>query len=250
MGIQSMLLFLLSLNVVMFVGFGFAVKRLGIPGWRKTISVVLFGAVLFGWFFLMARLGESGTFAQGEVITLPPPILIALLAPIVVFLAVFRFLPSAREVATAVPLTWLIGVQVTRVLGAVFLVRYAQGKMPGEFAIPAGVGDVLIGLTAIPVAWAVFNRRRNAKTLARFWNWAGILDLVIAIFLGFSTSPTPLQWLALDRPSQLDFPLVMVPTFGVPLMIILHLLSLWIIRHRWPQCEFENQKHEAEIEVA
>ncbi len=227
------LLIILALIVVMTVGFAVAVKRLGMPNWRKAVSIVVFGAVVFGWYFLMARLGESGTLTARRDATGIPPIAMAFLAPIAIGFGVFRLSTSCRELAAAVPLVWLIGIQVSRILGAIFLVRYAQGELPGAFAIPAGVGDVLIGLTAIPVAWAVLNRRPPAKSLALFWNWAGILDLVVAVLLGFSTAPTPLQWLAIDRPSQLPFPLLMIPAYGVPLAILLHLVSLWSIKNRW-----------------
>jgi hypothetical protein len=43
-------------------------------------------------------------------------------------------------------------IQTFRILGGVFLVRYFQGELPGVFAIPAGVGDVLTGLFALLVA--------------------------------------------------------------------------------------------------
>ena len=39
----------------------------------------------------------------------------------------------------AVPQPWLVGVQTFRVLGAIFLVLYASGALPGPFALPAGL---------------------------------------------------------------------------------------------------------------
>jgi len=38
-----------------------------------------------------------------------------------------------------------VGVQVYRALGLIFLVLYAGGYLPGLFAWPAGVGDILVG---------------------------------------------------------------------------------------------------------
>jgi hypothetical protein len=46
------------------------------------------------------------------------------------------------------PPPWLIGIQLYRVLGLNFLVLYALGRLPAEFALPAGVGDVIVGLAA------------------------------------------------------------------------------------------------------
>jgi hypothetical protein len=50
------------------------------------------------------------------------------------------------QLIDAVPQSWLVGLQFYRVLGAIFLVMYAQGRMPAAFALPAGAGDVAIGL--------------------------------------------------------------------------------------------------------
>jgi hypothetical protein len=60
------------------------------------------------------------------------------------------------------------------------------------------------------------------------WNLLGLLDLTNAIITGFLTSPSPLQVLAFDAPNQLisEFPMVLVPVFGVPLGVILHVASL------------------------
>jgi hypothetical protein len=46
------------------------------------------------------------------------------------------------------PATWLVALQVYRVLGAVLLVNWARGAAPGIFALPAGIGDVITGLLA------------------------------------------------------------------------------------------------------
>ena len=46
----------------------------------------------------------------------------------------------------------LIAFQTYRIGGIAFLWEMTQGILDPAFAIPAGVGDVLIGLTAIPFA--------------------------------------------------------------------------------------------------
>jgi hypothetical protein len=56
----------------------------------------------------------------------------------------------------------------------------------------------------------------------------GIADLVVAVSTGFLTSPSRFQMFAFDRPNELIsmFPLVLIPTFLVPLAILLHIISL------------------------
>jgi len=54
----------------------------------------------------------------------------------------------------------------------------------------------------------------------------GLLDLAIAVTTGFLTSP--FQMYAFDVPNELITanPLVLVPVFGVPLPVLLHVASL------------------------
>ena len=116
--------------------------------------------------------------------------------------------------------------QFYRVLGVTFLVLYAAGQLPGIFALPAGWGDVMVGLTALMVG-ARAARSENDQ-LVTLWNWLGISDLVIAVATGFLSASSRFQIFSLDAPNVLigSFPLVMIPIFAVPLSIVLHLASL------------------------
>jgi hypothetical protein len=114
----------------------------------------------------------------------------------------------------------------------IFLVLYATGHLPGVFAWPAGVGDVLVGLLAPLVGAAYARGSRRADGWVRVWNWLGIADLLVALTTGFLSSPSPLQMFAFDAPNELisAFPLAMIPVFVVPLSILLHLASLSKLR--------------------
>jgi len=133
-----------------------------------------------------------------------------------------------RRIIAAAPQTLLVGIQFYRVLGIVFLVLFAGGALPGVFALPAGAGDVAVGLAAAAVAFAFARGLRGSAGLARAWNLFGLADLVVAVTTGFLSSPSPLQKFAFDNPNTLitAFPLVMIPVFLVPLAILLHLASL------------------------
>src|SRR5260221_10280481 len=85
---------------------------------------------------------------------LPPRIPMAMVLTLA-FGYLLLFSTSFRGIIAAIPQHWLIGIQTFRVLGGVFIVRYLQGEMPGFFAIPAGVGDVLTGIFAPLVAYWV-----------------------------------------------------------------------------------------------
>jgi hypothetical protein len=113
-------------------------------------------------------------------------------------------------------------------LGCVGMETYPHGAMPGVFAIPAGTGDVAVGLFAPAIALACARGFRGSTGLVRAWNLLGLTDLAVAVTTGFLSSPSPIQSLAVDNPNTLitAFPLVMIPVFLVPLAVLLHLASL------------------------
>jgi hypothetical protein len=80
------------------------------------------------------------------------------------------------------------------------------------------------------VAW-YWKRPFPSKTLV-VWNVLGSLDLVLAVTLGVLASATPVGVLAGDVTTRLmgQFPLSMIPIFFVPLLLILHLISLIRVR--------------------
>ncbi|HSY70093.1 MAG TPA: hypothetical protein VK813_15690 [Edaphobacter sp.] len=161
-----------------------------------------------------------------------PTIQYGILSPIAIGVLVFVGWRPFRRLVEAVPQQWIVGLQLYRAEGVIFLVLLAMGRLPREFAIPAGVGDVVVGLCAPLVATAVVRNWRHATTLLRVWNLLGILDLTVAVTMGLLTSPSPIHLLAVDRPNELIslYPLVMVPVFLVPLAILLHLASLQKLR--------------------
>jgi hypothetical protein len=182
--------------------------------------------VLIGWFGIAFALGflEVYRTASDRIPTIPYGILV----PIIIGgLVIVRSSTMAR-VLDAVPQHWLIGVQLYRALGAIFLILYGTGKMPGLFAWPAGLGDVLVGVLAPVVAVAYARGPEKNGDLVSAWNIFGMVDLIVAVATGFSTSPSPFQLFAFDQPNELVsmFPLVLIPTYLVPVSVLLHIASL------------------------
>jgi hypothetical protein len=191
---------------------------------RRVIRIST--AVLLGWFGIAFALGflEVYRAVSDRIPTLP----FGILVPIIIGgLVIVRSSTMAR-VLDAVPQHWLIGVQLYRALGAIFLILYGAGKMPGLFAWPAGLGDVLVGVLAPVVAVAYARGPEKNGDLVSAWNIFGMVDLIVAVATGFSTSPSPFQLFAFDQPNELVsmFPLVLIPTYLVPVSVLLHIASL------------------------
>ncbi|MFZ0986353.1 MAG: hypothetical protein WAN27_01295, partial [Xanthobacteraceae bacterium] len=140
------------------------------------------------------------------------------------------------RLVSAIPLHWLVAAQVYRAAGGIFLVLWADGRLPWQFALPAGIGDVTTGIVAVVVAAKLAQNPIGARGATYAWCLFGIADLVVAISMGAMTSPGRPHLLAFDAPNLLvtAYPLVMVPTFAVPLALMLHGLVLWRLQRGAP----------------
>jgi hypothetical protein len=125
----------------------------------------------------------------------------------------------------------LVAVQTYRIIGVVFLLALTQGIFEPAFAIPAGVGDILVGVTAIPIAISLWRGYSWSKSAAVVWSVLGITDLVYAVTLGsiiysdFAAGPFG------------TFPWILVPTVAVPISIALHGIILYRVWKSKPMIE-------------
>jgi hypothetical protein len=198
--------------------------------WRERRSpnegqvAIVAGSVLTIWAAFTSVLALRGAFIQPDADT-TPPVGINLL---VVFLGLALALigsPTLRSLLSNQKN--LIRLNVWRLVGLVFLLLMAYGQMPALWALPAGIGDILVGITAFWVA-SRFDMP-GGRQLAVVFNLFGLADLVVAIGLGFTTSPGPAQLFHTTPTSELvaRFSLALVPTFLVPLAFMVHIVSLW-----------------------
>ena len=119
----------------------------------------------------------------------------------------------------------LVAVHTWRILGVAFLWGVFQGILHPAFGIPAGVGDILVGVTAIPFAFFLRKGFSWSKYALVVWNVLGIADLVNAVSLGLITSPP-----GFGVSTMTTFPWILVPTVGVPFALILHGIILYRLR--------------------
>ncbi len=220
----------LAIIAALLLGLNHALARAGWPVEQRASVLQKTSVVLIGWYAVALVLSWLDFF-RGAADRIPT-IELGIFVPIIVgAIALWRSQTLSR-IIDAVPQSWLVGVQVYRTIGLIFLVLWGSGMLPGAFALPAGVGDVLVGILAPVVGLAYAGGAESRARLVSAWNAFGIVDLVVAVGMGFMTSPSPLQLLSFEAPNELisAFPLVMVPVFAVPLSILLHLMSLMKLR--------------------
>jgi hypothetical protein len=187
---------------------------------RRAAVLIALGA----WFALVLAIGAAGALspAQGG----PAALGLAVVWPIAALVVAYRALPSVRSAMAATPLPALIALHAIRLLGLLFVVLYAKGRLPAPFAPSAGWGDILIGATALPLAWAVARFGASVRRLVFLWSALGVADLVAAVTLGTLSAPGPLQVFVgpPDSSPMTTLPWLLIPGFLVPCLMFLHVV--------------------------
>jgi hypothetical protein len=104
--------------------------------------------------------------------------------------------------------------QVIRLAGIQLFIKGHAGIFPGYFAYPFGVGDLFIGLLAIPIAYSLRTGGIRKYALVIAWNSVGLVDLLFA--------STVASYGGLNPTIMTDLQTALVV---VPLSIILHIIT-------------------------
>ncbi len=203
-------------------------------GERRKTGRLVTGPLAIGlgvWASVVALLVQAGVF-QIEFGGIPVAIVAAIAIPVTGFVIAWQISASVRAFVEAQDLTLLTALQGWRVVGAVFLFLWAYGLLPAVFALPAGLGDVAVGLVAPFAAIAVALKAPGWRRAANGVIVAGLADFAVAFvtgigsiggnFLNFAGAPSSTIINAL--------PLVLIPGFLVPVFIILHVMAIIKLR--------------------
>ena len=200
---------------------------MGFLSWAMARSVGARISVLVSlgaWFALVLAIGATG--ALGPAGGGAPALGLTVVLPIATLVWAYFALPSLRHAMAATPLPALIALHAIRVLGFSFIILYAEGRLPAPFAPSAGWGDVFMGATALPLAWAVMRFGARVRPLVLLWNALGVADLVIAVTLGTLSAPGPLQVFVgpPDSSPMTSLPWLIIPGFLVPILFFIHIV--------------------------
>jgi hypothetical protein len=222
-----------GLPAVTLVAIGRGAGPAGVRTRTAAGALAVGGAVWAGWLAGVAVLGGAGVY-RGDEDTPNPWIPITLGTAVAVLLLAARTPAARRMLADAGAPARLAVPQTFRVVGGVFLMVAALGELPAVFAVPAGIGDIAIGVAAPVVAWRL--ARGGGRRGAVWFNVLGIVDLAVAVGIGFLAAPGPANLLSVTPSTEAVtmLPLVLVPATAVPLALALHLVSLARLRRAAP----------------
>jgi hypothetical protein len=204
-----------------------------LPRRTATAIAAVTGAGWAAWIVVSALLAAAGAYRQDPTVT-RPWIAVALVGALVAALLATRIPVVARVLADPGTPARLALPQTFRVVGGVFLIVLALGELPAVFALPAGLGDIAIGLSAPFVARRL--RNGTAGRRAVWFTVLGIVDLVVAVGIGFLAGLGPAQLIPVSPATEAIglLPLVLIPTTAVPLALALHIVTLPRLLRRAP----------------
>jgi hypothetical protein len=145
--------------------------------------------------------------------------------PVVLCFVVLWQSSAFQQFMNNTPSWVLTATQVYRLTGAGFLLLYLQGLLPTEIGLVNGVLDIVVGVTALPVAWTLARGFPWSRNLAIVWNIVGIFDLASA-FTVVTLSIFGLIDLV-PAPARMGlYPLSIISVYQVAIAIFIHIYLL------------------------
>ena len=182
---------------------------------NDTASARPFFGLMIAWLVLACIAG-----ATGRVALLAPPLPQVMIGAITLLLVLAGALhPGLRSWLAQVNLRGFVAFHLTRFVGVVFLLMNARGQLTGEFAIPAGWGDIVVAIGALAIVALLRDPLARPRALM-LWNALGLADILAVVVIAAK--------LGMRDPSLvaplLRFPMSLVPTFVVPMIVASHVL--------------------------
>lgn len=175
------------------------------------------------WIGLVIALATTGIYA--DTTTPVPAVGVMAGLPVVAAFVAALLSRRVREVLLALPVTPLVGVNAMRIFGGFFLLLALQNRLSGPFPQSAGWGDVIVGITAIPLALTIARNPQADRGALLAWNLFGMLDLIAAVTFGIMSAPgSPLQVFGgtIGSTAVTMLPWSNIPTLLVPFYLITH----------------------------
>jgi hypothetical protein len=194
----------------------------------RTNSSLVPGIVVIAlWAGVMVVLSGRGTF-ETTPDQAPLAVLLSVLLPAVIFGIAYMMSDGVRRYVLGLDLRLLTAIQGWRIIGAMFLVLMCLKLLPGAFAWPAGIGDMIVGIYAPFVVYMLVRRSPGWRGHVILLSILGLLDFVGAIGMGILAGNNPIG--IFKGPIGMELmqrlPLSIIPTFGVPAWILVHCISL------------------------
>jgi len=182
--------------------------------------------VFWLWFAAALAVGHFRVLQR-----LPPPAVQATIAALTALLLLGYFRVAAlRTWVDSLELRALVACHLTRFVGFYFLLLHRRGELPYDFAVPGGIGDIIVATLAVALILVPLDPVRRERAIL-IWNVIGLVDILLVIVTATRLNlAAPGQLRALTR-----LPLSLLPTLVVPLILATHIVIFARVRARRAQ---------------
>ena len=178
--------------------------------------------ILIIWLILAIVVGEMG------LLTKIPPVSIQIILVSLTVLCILWYLLSIkfREFISRIGVRGILVLHLVRYVGIYFLYLYSLERLPYDFAVKGGWGDIAVAVfaTILLIVPGLLQR----KSLLLIWNVFGLLDIIFVVATAGRinmSSPEELYELTI-------LPLSLLPTIIVPLIISTHLFMFHLLKKK------------------
>ena len=182
--------------------------------------------------FIAVWLIYLSVLSYTEVLTdysLPPKMPLLVVLPLLILIIISLFKKATTDFVTTTSVSWLIYIQSFRIIVELIIWgAHKQGIVPLITTFEGYNYDVLVGLTAVPLAYYA-KRDKIAPLVLVVWNFASLLILANTVRLFISSAYFPGE---LGHPEPLvgaeftKLPYLLIAGFFMPLAVYIHALSI------------------------
>jgi len=194
---------------------------------KESVSYIQrISAFLLIWIVYLVTLSSTGIIHD---FNLPPKMPLFVVGPALLIIGFVLTRKATSKLAENAPVHVLIGFQSFRIIVEIIIwMAYIQKILPVETTFEGNNYDILIGITAIPIAFYAY-KGKISKGLLIFWNIAGLFILAntVRVFVFSAFFPETLEMESSKVSLQfLTPPLLFIAGIFMPLAVFLHGLSL------------------------
>jgi len=192
----------------------------------STKSVSLIFSVVLGWLLFTGILAKIGFFSN---FTAMPPRILLVILPVAIALGYASFSKKLLPLINDISQARLIQVHSFRIVMEVVLWLLAKQSIAPELLTWNGHNfDILVGLSALLIAYFCYTKETWPKMIALVWSFLGIALLINVFVHGFLSAPLPFQVFFTTPPNTFvgTFPYIWLPGFVVPCALLFHIMFI------------------------
>ena len=175
------------------------------------------------WLLLQGYVASTGFYTVTDTL---PPRFVLLIGPPLFLIAALFILKNGRVYIDSLDAKYLTLLHVVRVpVELVLFCLFTYKTIPQIMTFEGSNLDILSGITAIPVYYFGYVKKKLSRTVLILWNIICLGLLINIVSIAVLSAPFPFQQLAFEQPNVavLYFPFIWLPCCVVPLVLFSHL---------------------------